>query len=175
MMQLLRFGFIALVLIMAGCATCRSVETDPTKTSTAGVLFCGNELEQHLEKRRSYLGDLNSRLSILDDELLSTQAALFKLKNELKVVAIPAMELKKIQQDIQAMENEQNALENTIIQQKELVKELEYSVKQSQGENKLLDEQLAEARRKAENMEKKLAIVKTGIKRTASLKLKYSQ
>lgn len=167
----MRIFCISLALWLSACANCRTVQTDPTKTSTGEMLFCKDELDTHLRKRREFMIQLETVITNLDSELLTSQSTLFKIKSRLNTLELPIQELNKLRSDIHALEKEQDQLEYQIIDSKEQISRLEQSVDRSKAANRELDRKIAEERQKADNMQKKLDIVKNGIKRAAALSM----
>jgi chromosome segregation ATPase len=174
MIKSIRVTTVSLALVVGGCATI-CPETDPTKVSTVGMLVCTESLEQWLTIRRSYLNNLNGRLSVLDDNLLTSQAKLFSIRKELEKVSMPAQELENILKQIEDLNQQAKTLEEQIYNSKKQIVTLQAELENSTAQKEKTDEELQKAQQEVELMEKKLAIVQNGVKQAAAIQLKYSQ
>lgn len=160
---------LSIVVTLTGCATCVETETDPTKVSTCQLLVSKNSLDKHLEQRKLYLNEMSSRVLVLDDELLGTQATLFKLKGELDKAEIPEKELQKLLQDIEVMEAEQDQLSKQILLSLEEIEQLEADVAVSKEQQPELDAAMTAAQKRLANMEIKYEVLKVGVDRVAAI------
>jgi chromosome segregation ATPase len=138
-------------------------------------LLVGNDkLQQYLAQRRQHLEALGAQIELLDGELLSGQAELFKLRGEFDKAAVPSRELQALRQDIGAMQVELDQLETDKLRAEEAVKKLKAAVDREPARNAALDRQLQDVQRDVASMERKIEIVRGSIKRAAALRLKYS-
>jgi chromosome segregation ATPase len=159
---------------LSGCASCSSNDTDPTRVSTCQLLVGNDKLQQYLAQRRQHLEALGAQIELLDGELLSGQAELFKLRGEFDKAAVPSRELQALRQDIGAMQVELDQLETDKLRAEEAVKKLKAAVDREPARNAALDRQLQDVQRDVASMERKIEIVRGSIKRAAALRLKYS-
>lgn len=174
MINNIKIIIVSITLLVGGCASV-CTETDPTRVSTTGMLFCIESLEEWLANRRGYLNSLTGRLSVLDDELLTSQAKLFSIRKELDKASMPAQELAALRQQIDNLNQQSKILEEQIYNSKKQIITLQAGLESSIVQREKTDKELQKARQEVELMEKKLAIVQNGVKQAAAIQLKYSQ
>lgn len=163
---------VSLVAALSGCATCFQNETDARKASTCQMIVHDGPIKDWQKKQREYLVELQSTLINLDEELLTSRAELYALQGRLDQLEIPEKELQQLQQDISDMEKEQAQLEGDILLSKEDINTLDEAIANSKAIQPELEGQRDQARQRVTRMEKKLEVIKNGVKRAVAISLK---
>ena len=118
--QLATEGLALIVLLLFGGLAC-AAETDPYKVSTRDLLFNKERLDAHLAARREYLAKLETRLGLLDEELLDSQSRLFATRQQLEAVEQPSLELAALLEEVESLQRHADGLANDILDAQDML------------------------------------------------------